>query len=123
MATWEAPLPGEAVIGEAGHTAAHNELVAAIVEARAVLDAVEASIPVVPAPVTWGTLGGKPTEFPPAAHNQGANTISVTAISGLSGTTVQLALADLQSQIAAMSATILDQGARIAALEAAAPTE
>lgn len=58
--------------------------------------------------VPWGEVSGKPTTFPPAAHNQAATTVTVDAIPDLTGSNVQLALADLAARVAALEATLED---------------
>ena len=44
MAEWTTTLPDEAVVGEETHVEDHNAIVAAIAEARTVLDAIEAEV-------------------------------------------------------------------------------
>lgn len=44
MADWTSPLPDTAVEGENTHIEDHNAIVAAIAEARSVLDAIEAAV-------------------------------------------------------------------------------
>ena len=44
MATWNTDLPDTAVVGEETHVEDHNAIVAAIAEARTVLDTVEAAV-------------------------------------------------------------------------------
>lgn len=72
MATWDAPLPDEAHAGDTGHVADHNEIVAAITEARTNVDAAEKT-------AVWGSVTGKPSTFPP--------TIGTTATTALAGNT------------------------------------
>ena len=44
MADWTSPLPGTAAVGDEDHVEYHNAIVAAITEARGVIDAAEATI-------------------------------------------------------------------------------
>ena len=44
MADWTSPLPGTAAVGDEDHVEDHNAIVAAITEARGVIDAAEAAI-------------------------------------------------------------------------------
>lgn len=69
---WSKPLPDTAKVGDPGHVADHDEIVAAITEARTAIDAAETK-------AAWGSVTGKPSTFPP--------TIGTTATTALAGNT------------------------------------
>ena len=126
MADWATNLPDEAVVGEETHVEDHNAIVAAISEARSVIDAAQATIASL-----QGLLDGKAE----SGHKHAAAditsgtldaaripTLAVGKISGL-----QAALdgkaddSDLAAKADASALTALS--ARVDALEAAAAPE
>lgn len=73
MATWSAELPADNVVaGDPNHPEAHNQLVDALTEVRANVDAAEKT-------ATWGSVSNRPSTFPP--------TIGTTATTALAGNT------------------------------------
>lgn len=52
--------------------------------------------------VTWDTLPGKPSSFPPESHTHTADSVTVTSIPNATGSNVQEVLEDLAARIAAL---------------------
>lgn len=122
MADWTTELPGEAAEGKDGHPEDHNKIVAAIREARTVVDGVEAEASTAPA---WGDVTGRPSTFAPADHDHAIG--DVTGLqdaldgkqkSGNYATTAQVNAKADQTALDALEARLAAAESDIAALKA-----
>lgn len=122
MADWTAPLPDTAVEGETTHIEDHNAIVAAISEARAVIDSAETTISSL-----QGLLDGKADSgHKHAAADTTSGTfadarIPALAVSKVTGLQAALDGKADDADLAAKADTTVtdDHETRIAALEAA----
>jgi len=114
MADWNTTLPDTAVVGEETHVEDHNAIVAAIAEARSVVDAAEATIASL-----QGLLDGKAeSEHTHAAADITSGTLAAARIPALDISKVTGLQAALDGKADDGDLTALDT--RVAALEAAA---
>lgn len=52
--------------------------------------------------IAWGEVTGKPSTFPPSTHTHNGTQVTVSAISGVTGSNVQTVLESLAAKIAAL---------------------
>ena len=125
MATWNTDLPDTAVVGEETHVEDHNAIVAAIAEARTVLDTVEAAVTGKAesghkhsaADITSGTLAAARIPALDIAKTTGLQAaLDAKQASGSYATTAQVNAKASQADLTALAA-------RVDALEAAATPE
>ena len=125
MATWNTDLPDTAVVGEETHVEDHNAIVAAIAEARTVLDTVEAAVTGkadsghkhAAADITSGTLAEARIPALDIAKVTGLqDALDAKQASGSYATTAQVNAKASQADLTALAA-------RVDALEAAATPE
>lgn len=115
MADWTTNLPDTAVVGEETHVEDHNAIVAAIAEARSVVDAAEATIASL-----QGLLDGKAESVHKhAAADVTSGTFAAARIPSLDISKVSGLQAALDGKVDDGELSALDT--RVAALEAAAP--
>lgn len=125
MATWNTDLPDTAVVGEETHVEDHNAIVAAIAEARTVLDTVEAAVTGkaesghkhAAADITSGTLAAARIPALDIAKVTGLQAaLDAKQASGSYATTAQVNAKASQADLTALAA-------RVDALESAATPE
>ncbi|MGO2634435.1 MAG: hypothetical protein ACTH9H_11870 [Galactobacter sp.] len=90
MADWTTHLPDEAAKNDTGHIQDHNDIVAAISEARTNVDAAEKT-------ATWGQVANRPSTFPP--------TVGTTATTAAAGNHTHADLAKA-TDLAALTARV-----------------